>query len=261
MLGLVSTSSVCSESLVSVELVVAVESGNVKFVASDRASSVRSVPGEVDEARSVSVNSKVHGSGGLANIDRCKCPSRDSTGVGSLDSEVVSGGVSADGKLVSQSVLTDALSIADVVVALTEIGLNLVSFSSSVKRVVPVEGDRVAILDGVESVDRGRSGGKSNSRLVVILCRVGSSASIVKGSNLNLEVVAGLNVVLGEVLLSQSARVSVVQARLVEDSRTVSHRSDVALRKSNPVVLSLVLELVVRDSSHLDFILTDGRAS
>jgi len=157
--------------------------------------------------------------------------------------------------------LTDALSVADVVVALTEIGLNLVGFSSSVEGVVPVEGDGVSILDGVESGDRGRSSGKSNSRLVVILCRVRASASIVKGSNLNLEVVTGLNVVLGEVLLGQSARVSVVQARLVEDSRAVSHRSDVALRKSNPVVLSLVLELVVRDSSHLNFILTDGRAS
>jgi hypothetical protein len=55
--------------------------------------------------------------------------------------------------LVSQSVLSDTLSITDVVVTSAEIGLNLISFSSSVERVVPVEGDGVAILDSVESVD------------------------------------------------------------------------------------------------------------
>ena len=56
--------------------------------------------------------------------------------------------------MVSQSVLSDTLSITDVVVTSAEIGLNLISFStSSVERVVPVEGDGVAILDSVESVD------------------------------------------------------------------------------------------------------------
>ena len=75
LLGLVSTSSPCGEDLVSVELVVTVEGSNIKFVAGNRAGSDRSIPSEVDETGSVGVNSKVHGSRSLANIDRCKGPS------------------------------------------------------------------------------------------------------------------------------------------------------------------------------------------
>lgn len=66
--SLISTVSPGLELLVS-KVVVTVKGSNIKFVASDRASSVRSLPVEVDEARSSGVHGEEHSTWYLANIN------------------------------------------------------------------------------------------------------------------------------------------------------------------------------------------------
>lgn len=85
--NLVGAGSPGKELLVSTELVSTSVSANVELVAGDGAGVLHGIPGEVEEASGVSVNTHSHSSGGLANIDRCISPQGVTARVSRLDSE------------------------------------------------------------------------------------------------------------------------------------------------------------------------------
>lgn len=85
--NLVGAGSPGKELLVSTELVSTSVSANVELVAGDGAGVLHGIPGEVEEASGVGVNTHSHSSGGLANIDRCLSPQGVTARVSRLDSE------------------------------------------------------------------------------------------------------------------------------------------------------------------------------
>ena len=228
---------------------------NVEFVAGDGAGALSSGPRVAEEASGVGANTELHGSGGLADSDRCHSPGGATARVSRLDSEVESSGLAVDRKLVGELAVLDGLSVvADVIVASAQVSFNSVGQSSVLS--VPVEGDGVSVLDGVKSKDLSRSRGDSNSSSLGVLDRVRAISSRVAGSTLSLDVVGSTNVEVADLLLGVEARVSVVDSTEVVHRRVVSHASDGAVGKAVP--LGLVSEVVDGDTSELAIVLRDG---